>query len=864
MNWYQMDEEQILEELKTSRCGLNEHEVKIRQEQYGSNTLKEGKVKSPLMIFLSQFKDLLVIILIVAAFVSFISGEKESTIVILAVITMNAVLGTIQEIKAQKSLDSLKQLSLPKARVLRDNQKVEIDSRGITVGDILLVEAGDVVGADGRIIDSFSLQINESSLTGEALSVDKMSASINEECALGDQKNMAFSSGLVTYGRGSILVTEIGMNTQIGKIARMLDETKERKSPLQRNLDDFSKKLSVMILVICLAVFGLSIMQGTQLLDALMFAVALAVAAIPEALASIVTIVLAIGTQRMAKEHAIMKQISAVESLGSVSVICSDKTGTLTQNKMTVMQVYFDESLHEPLELDENRPLDRMIMLGFVLCNDAQISGGQKLGDPTEIAFLDLLAKYKIGELSTRDKYPRIAENPFDSERKLMSTLHRIDEKNMILCKGAPDELIMRCTSIQREDGIHPITEADKESILNQNHAFAKAGFRVLGFACRLFDKDDLELKDEQEFTFLGLASLMDPPREESTQAVADCFRAGIKPIMITGDHKITAVSIARQIGIYHDGDLCFSGEEITKMSDAELSEKLPQISVYARVAPEHKIRIVDAWQSRGNIVAMTGDGVNDAPALKQADIGIAMGITGTQVSKDAAKMILTDDNFATIIKAVATGRTIFTNIRNAILYLLSGNLSGIICVLAASLLMLKVPFFPVHLLFINLITDSLPAIAIGMEKVKHDILSDAPRDMKEGILNGPMMRQIGFEGIVIAAATMTAYFIGLKTSYPAGATMAFATLCLARLLHGFNCRSRESLKRIGFFSNPYSILAFLVGFAFLNIILLVPSLHSWFSVTTISMEQLFMIYGLALLPTILIQIVKMLQDPKG
>lgn len=856
--FYQQEINEVMDEVKANEQGLSKQEVEKRKEVYGVNELEETKPMHPFIVFLTQFKDLLVIILIIAAIISMISGEVESTIVILAVITMNSILGTVQTIKAQKSLNSLKQLSTPHTRVIRDGVTMEVSSNELMVGDIMLLEAGDVVGADGRIIESFSLQVNESALTGEVESVQKQVEVVVEDAGIGDQKNMVFSSGLVTYGRGRVVITTIGMKTEIGKIATLMNTTKERKTPLQRTLDEFSKKLSVAIIAICILVFALNIMQGNPVLDALMFAVALAVAAIPEALASIVTIVLAMGTSQMAKENAIIKNINSVESLGCVNVICSDKTGTLTQNKMTAQQVYRNEELIDAKAMSEALPLDRYMMLGFALCTDAQVTSSQRIGDPTELALVDLLDLYHIDELDTRNKYPRIDENPFDSQRKLMSTLQKIDGNFTLLLKGACDEILRKATHIQMVDGIREITSEDREKVLAQNIAFAENGLRVLGFAYRIMNEDHITVEDEEQLIFLGLISLMDPPRVESKIAVENCLRAGITPVMITGDHKVTAKSIASALGIFKDGDTCVDGRELDAMSEEDLIANLKKITVYARVAPEHKIRIVNAWQMQGNIAAMTGDGVNDAPALKQADIGIAMGITGTEVSKDAASMILTDDNFATIVKAIATGRNIYANIKNAIIYLLSGNLSGIICVLSASLLGLQVPFLPVHLLFINLVTDSLPAIAIGMEHSTKDILKEKPRDSKEGILTKDTMKQLGFQGVLIAIATMVAYFIGIKESWAIATTMAFSTLCLARLFHGFNCRSKHSLYRIGFFTNKYSIAAFFVGFIFLNCILLLPALHGLFSVTTITMNQLFIIYGLAFIPTVIVQVVKM------
>lgn len=856
-DFYRISSEEALQTVNSSSEGLTSQEAKQRLETYGANVLEEGKKDGILKIFLNQFKDLLVLILIAAAIISMISGETSSTLVILFVITMNAILGTVQSVKAQKSLDALKKMSTLKARVIRDGEVREIDSDSVTIGDVILLEAGDVVSGDGRILDSFSLQVNESALTGEAESVEKQVEAIAQEVGIADQKNMVFSSGLVTYGRARVLITGIGMDTQIGKIASLMNATKQRKTPLQRTLDDFSKKLSIAIIGICILVFALSMIRGEAVLDALMFAVALAVAAIPEALASIVTIVLAIGTQKMAKENAVIKNINAVESLGCVNVICSDKTGTLTQNKMTAMQAYVDDALCSVNDIVEKTSAGRYFLLACALCNDAQANGEHRLGDPTELALLDYLTQYRINEMEVRKTYPRISENPFDSQRKRMATLHCIDNQNIVFVKGACDELLRLSTHIEGKGGKRLLSEEDKEVLLNQNMEFANEGLRVLGLAYRTIDKNDITLDDENDLTFIGLISLMDPPRVESEAAVSDCKKAGIKAIMITGDHKVTARSIASKIGIYEEGDRCMDGAELSALSDDQLDEILASVSVYARVAPEHKIRIVDAWQRRGAIVSMSGDGVNDAPALKQADIGIAMGITGTEVSKDAASMILLDDNFATIVKAVATGRNIYANIRSAIKYLLSGNLSGIICVLSASLIGIPLPFVPVHLLFINLVTDSLPAIAIGMERSSKSVLREKPRDAKKGILDKKIMIELGLEGVLIAAATMSAYFIGANISWGVATTMAFSTLCLARLFHGFNCRSNDSILRVGLFSNMYSIYAFIVGFILLNAILIIPGLHSLFSITDITLQQLFTIYGLAFLPTLVIQVVK-------
>lgn len=850
----------VLKNFNVTKEGLTDKQVAESIEKNGYNELTEKRKKSLLIVFLEQFKDLLVIILIIAGILSIITGNVESTIVIFAVIILNAILGTVQHVKAEKSLDSLKALSSPNAKVIRNGVKLEIPSREVVPGDILILEAGDLVVADGRIIENFSLQVNESALTGESESVNKFEDVINKnEVALGDQKNMVFSSSLVTYGRALVIVTSTGMNTELGKIATLMDETKEKKTPLQVSLDDFSKKLAIIILVICVLVFGLSVYRETPIVDSLMFAVALAVAAIPEALSSIVTIVLALGTQKMAKENAIIKKIKSVESLGCVSIICSDKTGTLTQNKMTTRKIYADGELFDSENFNLENDLHNSLMRASILCNDSTSVDGKEIGDPTEVALVNLAHKYSLVEGEVRNAYKRLKEIPFDSDRKLMSTLHKIDNKYILYTKGALDVLLERTTHIKTSNEVRKINEEDKKKILDNNRYLSENGLRVLAFAYKEIDSDrELSLDDETDFTFLGLISMIDPPRVESSEAVRDCIMAGIKPIMITGDHKITATAIAKQIGIFKNGDIAIDGLELNKMSDEELKEKLPNISVYARVSPEHKIRIVKAWQEKGEIVAMTGDGVNDAPALKQADIGVAMGITGTEVSKDAASMILTDDNFATIVKSIANGRNVYANIKNSIKFLLSGNMAGIISVLYASLMALPVPFKAVHLLFINLLTDSLPAIAIGMEGSRKDILKEKPRNSKESILTKDYMIQIGLEGLLIAIFTLIAFYIGLESNNElVPATMAFSTLCLARLFHGFNCRGKQSIFKLGLFSNKYSIYAFVTGLVLLNSVLFIPPLQKLFEIAPLNGTLVACIYVLAFMPTLFIQIYK-------
>lgn len=866
--------QELLQKFDVTEQGLNNDRVEETRRQTGENILQEGKKKSTLEVFLGQFCDLLVVILIIAAIISMFSGNAESTIVILLVLIMNAVLGTVQHVKAQRSLESLKQLSAPNAKVIRNGVKQEIPSREIVPGDIVMLEAGDMIVADGRILHNYSLQVNESSLTGESTNVEKTDMVIEGKAALADRVNMVYSGSLVTYGRAQVLVTGTGMKTELGKIAGLMNAAKERKTPLQESLDKFSGRLAMLIMIICAIVFCLCIYRKMTILDSLLFAVALAVAAIPEALGSIVTIVQAFGTQKMAKENAIIKDLKAVESLGCVSVICTDKTGTLTQNKMTVQQIYIDGKVYEPKELDITDQTQRYLLYDAVLTNDSSIVEGKGIGDPTEYALLEMFRNIRVEsselfgsagiyEDILRKSMDRMEEVPFDSDRKLMSTKYSLHGVPTILTKGAVDVLLDRCTSVRYSDGIRPMTESEKEKIRKQNRIFSENGLRVLSFAYKESD-EPLSVDTEYNFIFLGLISMVDPPRPESVEAVADAKKAGIRPVMITGDHKITAVAIAKRIGIFEDGNIALTGAELDALTDAELNDRITKISVYARVSPENKIRIVEAWQRKGNIVSMTGDGVNDAPALKKADIGVAMGITGTEVSKDAAAMILSDDNFATIIKAVANGRNVYRNIKNAILFLLSGNTAGVFSVLYTSIMGLPVPFAPVHLLFINLLTDSLPALAIGMEPADERLLDEKPRDPKTGIMTRDFIMTMIAEGVLIAVVTMTAYHIGIAGNPAKASTMAFATLTMARLFHGFNCRSKESIFEIGLGSNKYSLYAFAAGVCLLALVIFVPFLHSVFSVENLSATAIAQIIGLSFIPTVIIQLVKLCRNKKG
>lgn len=883
---YQMTSNEVRQKLNGKTEPLTNEEIAKRQQEYGLNELVEDKKKNVFQVFLKQFADFLVIILIIAAIVSAALGDVESSVVILVVITMNGILGTVQTIKAEHSLQSLKELSMPMAKVIRDGQVMKISSKELTIGDVVCLEAGDYVPADGRIIESAGLKIDESMLTGESLVVDKTDTVIEEEKPLAERTNMVYSGSLVSFGRGSYIVTSIGMNTEIGKIASLLKATSEKRTPLQISLDKFGQKLSIIILIFCAILFTLNIIQGENIENAFMFAVALAVAAIPEALSSIVTIVLSFGTQKMAKENAIIRKLQAVEGLGSISVICSDKTGTLTQNKMTIEDAYCLN--------DDNLKLAKY----SILCNDASIREDEQIGDPTEVAFVVWAENLGISVEKFRADNKRISENPFDSDRKLMSTLNVIandstinndvnninnnvaitetnnvnsfnvndmtgmNNSNLIMItKGATDIILSRLANIEDKGVVRQINAEDKRKIEKKNIEFSEKGMRVLAVAYKNYNSYELTIDDEDNLTFLGLVAMVDPPREQSESAVQECKEAGIKPIMITGDYKVTAAAIAKRIGILENADEACEGSVIDKMSDEELENFVENISVYARVSPEHKIRIVKAWQAKGNIVAMTGDGVNDAPALKQADVGVAMGITGSEVSKDAAAMVLTDDNFQTIVKAIENGRNIYQNIKNSIQFLLSGNFAGILAVLFASIAMLPVPFAPVHLLFINLLTDSLPAIALGFEKGDKDVMKKPPRDRNESIMTKDFLINVGIEGLVIAITTMTAFMIGYRDNNALlASTMAFGTLCMGRLFHGFNCKSDKPVIFNNLFSNKWLIGSFLTGVILMSSVLVIPVFHTALKVQTLSIAQLLSIYALAAADFLIIQMLKWLK----
>lgn len=824
--------------MNRKKNGLSAAEAQERLKQYGYNELTEKKKRSIIVVFLLQFKDFLVGLLIAAAVVSMLLGDMESALVILLVITMNAVLGTVQQKKAEQSLEGLKKLTSPRVKVMRDGNITVMEGRELVPGDIVSFEAGDALCADGILIEAEAVTVNESALTGESIGVEKSAA---------DVKNaMVYSGCIVNTGRGIYEVVRTGMDTEVGKIASLVQNAEEKKTPLQISLDDFGKKLSVVIMAVCAVVFGISVWQGENMPDAFLFAVALAVAAIPEALSSIVTIVLAFCTRKMAKENAIVRKLASVESLGSVSVICTDKTGTLTQNKMTVTGHFtFDSQEKEAL------------MYGGVLCNDAVIDGEKQIGDPTETALLSFAEKKEAGfvEMANRRFY-RKSSIPFDSDRKLMTVLCETEEKEAFtITKGAVDVLLQRLTAVQEKGCVREITQEDMEKIRRTNKEFSEKGLRVLAFGAR--KSPDGEMKEEN-LCFLGLVAMSDPPREESKEAVTLCTQAGIRTVMITGDHPETAAAIAQEVGILEAGEQgrVLTGSELEQMSDEELEGRVQETRVYARVSPEHKIRIVRAWQKLGMITSMTGDGVNDAPALKQADVGVAMGKAGTEAAKEAADMILADDNFATIVKAVESGRNIYANIKKSIGFLLSGNTAGILCVLAACFAGMNLPFAPVHLLFINLVTDSLPAVALGMEPHSREVMKEAPRPAKEGILNPGFMRNLLVEGLVIAANTMAAFCIGKASVY------AFGVLCLSRLLHGYTCKEkRPVLGGKEMWNNKYMNGAFAAGFLLLNLVLFVPVFAGLFQTGGITGEGILLIYGFSLLSFLENQLIRWIEE---
>lgn len=865
-SFYNVSKRDVLKHFNVGHNGLSEKQVRENKQRYGLNKFREKDIKSKARVFFEQFNDLLVIILIVAAVLSLFTGEIESTIVIFFIISLNAVLGTYQHFKAEKSLQSLKKLSAPTARVIREGVEANVLSSDITKGDIVLIKAGDIICADGRVIYSQSLEVNESSLTGESLSVEKNDAVIEKDnVALGDQKNMLFSGSKVSAGKGVMVVTDIGMGTELGKIAGLLETTVAHKTPLQTSLDDFSRKLAIWIIIICLSIFGVSLYRHIALVDALMFAIALAVAAIPEALSSIVTIVLAIGTQKMAEENAIVKELRAVEGLGCINVICSDKTGTLTQNKMAVHMLYANGSVFNGYNVDAGEKTVAYMLMCAYLCNDSLFSPREN-ANATELALLDYVKGFDINVYREIENYPRLSEIPFDSKRKIMSTLNRVYGEDIMFVKGGVEVLLEKANYVSLSGKVIRLTAGERYDIKTNNNALTAKGFRTIGFAYRNYAKrsNDLQItfSDESNLTFLGFMAIIDPPRLEAKTAIGEVTEAGVLPIMITGDHKNTALAIAGSLDIIKPGAAVLTGSELDVMADEELIENVTHVSVYARVSPAHKIRIVRLLQKTGAIVAFVGDGVNDAPAIRQADIGIAMGKSGTEVSKEAAAIILTDDNYYTIVKAVKNGRKIYNNIQNAIKFLLSGNAAGLLTVLYTSVLSLPIPFAPVHLLFINLLTDSLPAIAIGMEQNDEDLMKKPPRNINDSLLSGRVMKIILFEGVLIGLFTVFAYYMGLATNRFVARTCVFGTLCMARLFHSFNCRGNKLLfqSRI---KNRAMVFSFIVGMVLINIVLFVPYFQNIFQTYRLAPFQIFHMFLFAAAPTIIIQLLLLLRQRK-
>ena len=895
-NWYNKSREEVFQEFGISEdIGLNDEQVLKNREKYGSNELQAQKKKSLFVKFLEQFKDFMIIVLILAAVVSGIVGYIEEgkitdSIIILVVVIVNAIIGVAQEAKAEKSLEALQKLSSHSAKVIRNGQVNVIASRELVPGDIVVLDTGDYVPADLRIIEAANLKSQEASLTGESVPSEKNAATIeNEKVGVGDRNNMLFSSSLITYGRGKGVVVATGMNTEVGKIAGIISNTVKSETPLQTKLNKLGKTLGIAALVICVVIFVIGLIYGKAPLDMFMTAVSLAVAAIPEGLAAVSTIVLAIGVQKMVKKNAIIKKLPAVETLGSASVICSDKTGTLTQNKMTVEKVFYDGKLIDIKDIkdSEAQDLKRLVHISM-LCNDTKVSASNELtGDPTETALVDMGFKLDFTpELYV--SYPRVEELPFDSERKLMTTVHKVGDKYLVYTKGGVDELLKRCKGYEFEGNVKYDLDSYTAQITQQNEQMAQNALRVLAMAYK--DLDHMPSKEEMkeiesDLIYVGMVGMIDPPREEVKLAVEKCKSAGIKTVMITGDHKITATAIAKALGIMEDGDEAITGAELEEMTDEQLIERVKRIAVYARVSPEHKVRIVKAWQANGEIVAMTGDGVNDAPALKTSDIGCAMGIVGTDVSKEAADVILTDDNFSTIVSAVEEGRRIYDNILKAIQFLLSSNVGEIIilflAILIAPLLASKFgidikliePLLPIHILWVNLVTDSLPALALAVDPAEKDIMNRKPNKKQKGVFTKGMTWRIVYQGLMIGLLTLTAFILGLATKdvpviegktpeevrVAIAQTMAFVVLALSELVHVFNIRNnRKSLFTSGLFSNLILIGAILLSACLMFAVLLVPLFRNIFDIVPLPTANIIETICLVFAPMVIVEIFKL------
>lgn len=906
--WFNKSIEEVKEELKVGTQGLSDEQVKEKREIYGLNELQVKKKKSLIVKFLEQFKDFMIIILIIAAVISgavgYYQGEGiTDSIIILIVVIVNAIIGVAQESKAEKSLEALQKLSSHVTKVIRNGKVAVIPSKELVPGDIVILDTGDYVPADLRIIESANLKAQEASLTGESVPVDKNTDVINDEkIGLGDRTNMLFSSSLITYGRGKGIVVETGMNTEVGKIAGMINEVEETETPLQQKLNKLGKTLGIVAIVICVIIFIIGLLYGKEPIEMFMTAVSLAVAAIPEGLAAVSTIVLAIGVQRMVKKHAIVKKLPAVETLGSTTVICSDKTGTLTQNKMTVKKVFYNNKLVDLDDIDIDNLGDELEKLTYIsmFCNDTKVLDGKLTGDPTETALIDMGFKLDF-QPPILEKYERVKELPFDSDRKLMTTVHLFPNKYMVYTKGGVDELLSRCNSYVINGNVNTDIDEYKKEIAKQNEEMAKNALRVLAMAYKELDHEptDEEMKTiESDLTYVGMVGMIDPPREEVKDAVEKCKTAGIKTVMITGDHKITAIAIAKALGILENEDEAITGSELEEMSDEDLIKNVRKYSVYARVSPEHKVRIVKAWQANGEIVAMTGDGVNDAPALKTADIGCAMGIVGTDVSKEAADVILTDDNFATIVSSVEEGRRIYDNILKAIQFLLSSNVGEIIILFVAILMTpllskwfnidvnLITPLLPIHILWINLVTDSLPALALAVDPAEKDIMNRKPLKPKQGVFTKGMTFRVIYQGIMIGVLTLVAFIIGLATpenelpvvniteangivrtlsaeevKVEIGQAMAFTVLALSELVHVFNIRNnKKSIFKTGIFNNSKLILATAVSAGLMLIVLFVPALRNIFSIPVLPAMNILETVILVFIPIVVVEIFKLLK----
>lgn len=873
MCFHTMEAEEVIRVLQSRPEGLTDAEAGERFGKYGANALEEGKKRTLPAMFLEQFKNFMVIVLLMAAVISAtVAKETADAAIILFVVLLNAVLGVIQESKAEKALAALKKMSSPHVKVRRGGNVRQIKTEELVPGDIVLLEAGDVVPADMRLLESASLKIEEAALTGESVPVEKVTEPLKEkDLVIGDRKNMAYSGSHVTYGRGVGIVTQTGMKTEVGKIAGHLAMAEDSQTPLQRKLNEMSRILSIGVLLVCLVMFAVGLLQGRETLDIFMMAVSLAVAAIPEGLAAVVTIVLAIGVQRMAKKNAIIRKLSAVETLGSTQIICSDKTGTLTQNKMTVKAVYMNGKLMAAEEASAADGHFRQFIRAIMLCNDSKMdrkgNEARLLGDPTETALVEYGMKMGLSMEETEKGNPRVAELPFDSERKLMTTVHQSPEGVFSITKGAPDVLIERCNHILEDGNVRDLTDEDRKAIVKANKEMADQALRVLAVARKTLDRVPETVTQEtmeSGLAFIGLVGMIDPPREEAKEAVRICKQAGIRPIMITGDHRDTAAAIARELGIARTSDEVITGSQLSALSDEAFNEQVDRYSVYARVSPEHKVRIVKAWKHKGKIVAMTGDGVNDAPALKSSDIGVGMGITGTEVSKGVSDMVLADDNFATIVHAVREGRKIYSNIRKTVQFLLSCNLGEVFTLFIATLLPALFSdhiLFPIHILWINLITDTLPALALGMEQAEPDVMNKPPRDPKSSFFADRVGFNIIYQGILEGSLVLIAYLIGRQYSPETATTMAFVALGLIQLFHSFNTRSNEeSVFRLGLFSNPWLIGAFLLSALLQLSVVFLPFLNGLFRVTPLTVGQWLTVIGLSFLMIPIVEAVKWIE----